>query len=147
MRHERETPRVWPGEAAGAMLTFLFAVWSCARALRRACERRSAGPEDPEEDIPPLPRLRSARASSDLSSLSAATTTTSTSSSGDRPKRLRYTHYCQLAYTTRHAINFSILILCQVREVTSLYLLIIDNKNNYDTGISVFLHKVLISFV
>ncbi|XP_063890169.1 3',5'-cyclic-AMP phosphodiesterase, isoforms N/G isoform X6 [Helicoverpa armigera] len=66
------------------MLTFVFAVWSAARALGWACEAASS----PEADeAPVLPRLRSARASSDLSTLSTTTTSSSQTSSGDHVKR------------------------------------------------------------
>ncbi|XP_026729998.1 cAMP-specific 3',5'-cyclic phosphodiesterase isoform X1 [Trichoplusia ni] len=66
------------------MLTFVFAVWSAARALGWACEPATS-PE--AEEVPVLPRLRSARASSDLSTLSATTTSSSHTSSSDNPKR------------------------------------------------------------
>uniref|UniRef100_A0A2H1VX82 SFRICE_033003 n=1 Tax=Spodoptera frugiperda TaxID=7108 RepID=A0A2H1VX82_SPOFR len=66
------------------MLTFVFAVWSAARALGWACEVVSS-PE--AEEAPVLPRLRSARASSDLSTLSTTTTSSSQTSSGEHPKR------------------------------------------------------------
>lgn len=73
-------------EASGsiAMLTFVFAVWSAARALGWACDPAPATPE--AEEAPVLPRLRSARASSDLSTLST-TTSSSQTSSGEHPKR------------------------------------------------------------
>lgn len=81
---------VWAGVEGGAwldkstMLTFVFAVWSAARALGWACEVVSS-PE--AEEAPVLPRLRSARASSDLSTLSTTTTSSSQTSSGEHPKR------------------------------------------------------------
>ncbi|XP_059062175.1 cAMP-specific 3',5'-cyclic phosphodiesterase, isoforms N/G isoform X2 [Achroia grisella] len=67
------------------MLTFVFAVWSAARALGWACEPVPTTPE--AEEVPVLPRLRSARASSDLSTLSATTTSSSQTSSGEYSKR------------------------------------------------------------
>lgn len=78
------------GAAGGAwldsptMLTFVFAVWSVARALGWACEPATS-PE--AEEVPVLPRLRSARASSDLSTLSATTTSSSLTCSSENPKR------------------------------------------------------------
>lgn len=73
------------------MLTFVFAVWSAARALGWSCE--VAPPSSPEaEDVPVLPRLRSARASSDLSTLSTTTTSSSQTSNGDHAKRSYASH-------------------------------------------------------
>lgn len=68
-----------------AMLTFVFAVWSVARALGWACDPVPTTPD--AEEVPVLPRLRSARASSDLSTLSATTTSSSQTSSGEYSKR------------------------------------------------------------
>ncbi|CAK1553575.1 unnamed protein product [Leptosia nina] len=67
------------------MLTFVFAVWSAARALGWPCETLATSPE--AEDVPVLPRLRSSRASSDLSTLSTTTTSSSQTSTGDHSKR------------------------------------------------------------
>lgn len=67
------------------MLTFVFAVWSVARALGWACDTGATSPE--ADEAPVLPRLRSARASSDLSTLSTTTTSSSQTSSSDHPKR------------------------------------------------------------
>ncbi|XP_063621182.1 3',5'-cyclic-AMP phosphodiesterase, isoforms N/G isoform X5 [Cydia splendana] len=63
------------------MLTFVFAVWSAARALGWACEVPATTPE--ADEAPVLPRLRSARASSDLSTLSTTTTSSSQTGSSD----------------------------------------------------------------
>ncbi|CAB3252129.1 unnamed protein product [Arctia plantaginis] len=67
------------------MLTFVFAVWSAARALGWAYEAAAISPE--MEEVPVLPRLRSARASSDLSTLSTTTTSSSQTSSSEPNKR------------------------------------------------------------
>ncbi|XP_063532678.1 3',5'-cyclic-AMP phosphodiesterase isoform X3 [Cydia strobilella] len=63
------------------MLTFVFAVWSAARALGWAWEVPATTPE--ADEAPVLPRLRSARASSDLSTLSTTTTSSSQTGSSD----------------------------------------------------------------
>ncbi|CAH2075212.1 unnamed protein product, partial [Iphiclides podalirius] len=91
------------GEAAGvlpdsrSMLTFVFAVWSAARALGWPCEL--ATPD--ADEAPVLPRLRSARASSDLSTLSTTTTSSSQTSTGDHSKRST----ARLARDTRFQLN------------------------------------------
>ncbi|CAH0407691.1 unnamed protein product [Chilo suppressalis] len=66
------------------MITFVFALWSAARALGWACEPVAGTPD--VDEAPVLPRLRSARASSDLSTLSNTTTSSSQTSSGENPK-------------------------------------------------------------
>lgn len=82
------------------MLTFMFAVWSAARALGWACEAASTSPE--MEEVPVLPRLRSARASSDLSTLSTTTTSSSQTSSSEPNKRSTSLSLANYKYLMTH---------------------------------------------